>query len=204
MHVYFSPFFSEEHSFRVPRDFSRLSFYICELGLHKESQFGKVSILHDELKTSGTWEEQWYPLQHIDADSEVQVRYSVRDPPGLYVSMHPQGKLHLALSVEGIEVTEGDDKQTQQMLTIRSGAFEFLFHTIMCHIFRVLEADGLSGWGTGNGCPDPYCHVSVLPNTPALKSELRRGTCRKKTTNPNFQDIFSFAVREFCFFLPYL
>lgn len=69
----FSPFYSEEYTFRIPRDFSRLSFYICEPGLHKDCQFGKVSILHDELKANGTREEEWYPLQHIDADSEVQV-----------------------------------------------------------------------------------------------------------------------------------
>lgn len=60
---------------------------------------------------------------------------------------------------------------------------------------RVAEAEGLSGWcGNYNGYPDPYCQVTILPNTPALKSEVRRGTSRKKTTNPNFQDVFSFAV----------
>lgn len=61
---------------------------------------------------------------------------------------------------------------------------------------RVLEADGLGGWGSLNSYPDPYCQVTILPNTPALKSEVRRGNCRKKTTSPNFQDIFSFAVCE--------
>lgn len=69
----FSPYFSEDYSFRVPRDFSRLSFYVCEPGLHKDGQFGKVSIPHHELTAIGTRDEQWYPLQHIDADSEVQV-----------------------------------------------------------------------------------------------------------------------------------
>lgn len=69
-----SPFYSEECSFRVPRDFSQLSFYLCEPGIHRDNQLGKVSILHDELKANSLREEQWYPLQHIDADSEVQVR----------------------------------------------------------------------------------------------------------------------------------
>lgn len=69
----FSPFFGEEYSFRAPRDFSKLSFYLCEPGLHKDSQLGKVSISHDHLKANGLQEEQWYPLQHIDSDSEVQV-----------------------------------------------------------------------------------------------------------------------------------
>ena len=68
-----SPFFSEEYSFRVPRDFSKLSFYLCEPGLHKDNQLGKVTFLHDDLQKTPTREETWYPLQHIDADSEVQV-----------------------------------------------------------------------------------------------------------------------------------
>ena len=71
----FSPFFGEEYSFRVPRDFTKLTYYVCEPGLHKDSRLGKLSLLHDDLKTSPTMEEQWYPLEYIDADSEVQVSH---------------------------------------------------------------------------------------------------------------------------------
>ncbi len=69
----FSPFFGEDYSFRVPRVFSKLTFYLCEPGLHKDSRLGKVSLLCDDLKTSPSMEEKWYPLELIDADSEVQV-----------------------------------------------------------------------------------------------------------------------------------
>lgn len=71
----FSPFFGEEYSFRVPRDFTKLTFYACEPGLHKDSRLGKLSLLRDDLKTSPCMEEKWYPLEYIDADSEVQVSH---------------------------------------------------------------------------------------------------------------------------------
>lgn len=59
----------------MPRDFSSLTFYLCEPGLHKDNRLGKVSIRHDKLKVSPTvTDELWYRLQHVDADSEVQVR----------------------------------------------------------------------------------------------------------------------------------
>ena len=57
----------------MPRDFSKLTFYICEPGLHKDSKLGKVAIFREDLKTNPTREESWFPLQYIDADSEVQV-----------------------------------------------------------------------------------------------------------------------------------
>ena len=34
-------------------------------------------MLHDDLKINSLREELWYPLQHIDADSEVQVTDNV-------------------------------------------------------------------------------------------------------------------------------
>ena len=46
---------------------------MCEPGLHKDNRLGKVSLLCDNLKAKSMTEEQWYPLQYIDADSEVQV-----------------------------------------------------------------------------------------------------------------------------------
>lgn len=73
MVLHCSPYFGEEYSFRVPRYFRRLSFYLCEPGLHRDSRLGKVSISHDELKANPVREETWYPICPIDADSEVQV-----------------------------------------------------------------------------------------------------------------------------------
>ena len=68
-----SPFFGEEYNFRVPRDFQRLTFYVCEPGLRCDSRLGKVAIAHEELLSDPTREEQWYGIRPIDADSEVQV-----------------------------------------------------------------------------------------------------------------------------------
>ena len=71
--LFCSPFFGEEYNFRVPRDFQRLTFYVCEPGLRCDSRLGKVAIAHEELLSDPTREEQWYGIRPIDADSEVQV-----------------------------------------------------------------------------------------------------------------------------------
>ena len=68
-----SPFFGEDYSFRVPRDFSRLSFCLCEPGLHRDNYLGKVTITYQELINSPMKHEQWRPLQQMDNDTEVQV-----------------------------------------------------------------------------------------------------------------------------------
>ena len=59
---------------------------------------------------------------------------------------------------------------------------------------RVYEAEDLSMWSCFHGNIDPYCTVSLCPNTPGAKAEVKRGPCKKKTTKPNFQDTFSFLV----------
>lgn len=64
---------------------------------------------------------------------------------------------------------------------------------ICYNLHRVVEAEGLSGWGSC-GAPDPHCHVTLIPNAPALRSEVRRGNTRKKTCSPMLQDTFSFPV----------
>ena len=80
-----SPFFGEEFSFRAPREFQRLTFYLCEPGLCSDSRLGKVAISHDELQSTPSKEEEWYSIRPIDADSEVQVRVCVvgNGPPGI-------------------------------------------------------------------------------------------------------------------------
>ena len=69
-----SPFFGEEYRFRVPREFQRLTFYLCEPGLRCDSKIGKVAISKGELRSAPSRDEQWYSIRPIDADSEVQVR----------------------------------------------------------------------------------------------------------------------------------
>ena len=70
-----SPLYGEEFSFRVPRDFRRLSFYVCDSDLFglTGTRLGKVSIPADHLVTGTVQEDQWNPIQPIHADSEVQV-----------------------------------------------------------------------------------------------------------------------------------
>ena len=66
--------------------------------------------------------------------------------------------------------------------------------SLSMYVVRVHEADGLSMWGGYYGNIDPYCIVSLLPNTPGAKAEVRRGATRKKTTSPSFQESFTFVV----------
>ncbi len=61
-------------------------------------------------------------------------------------------------------------------------------------LVRVLEAEGLSVWNGFHGNIDPYCLVSICPNTPGAKVEVKRGCTKKKTNKPYFQDTFTFLV----------
>lgn len=65
-------------------------------------------------------------------------------------------------------------------------------------MFRVLEACGLTESGLLCGYPDPYCQVALVGNAPGLKSEIKRGSTRKRTFDPLFQDTFSFPVSIGC------
>lgn len=56
--------------------------------------------------------------------------------------------------------------------------------------------EGLSEWASA-GKPNPYPEVAMLTNAPAVKSEVKRGTTHRKTSQPNFQENFTFLV---CFF----
>lgn len=80
-----SPFFGEEYSFRIPREFQWLTFYLCEPGLCSDSRLGKVAIAHHALFTSPSRDEQWYNIRPIDADSEVQVWCGKKSRGGVHL-----------------------------------------------------------------------------------------------------------------------
>ncbi|XP_071798540.1 ras GTPase-activating protein 3-like [Asterias amurensis] len=75
------PFWAEETTFDVPREFHQLSFYIHEKDWLKRSDsvVKKVALRRDELPRYHG-KDQWFPLQAVDSDSEVhgQVQVEVR------------------------------------------------------------------------------------------------------------------------------
>ena len=74
----FSPFWAEETTFDVPREFHQLSFYIHEKDWLKRSDsvVKKVALRRDELPRYHG-KDQWFPLQAVDSDSEVHVSIAV-------------------------------------------------------------------------------------------------------------------------------
>ncbi len=75
----FSPFWSEEYTFDVPREFRTLSFYVYEKDWLKRSSssvIGKVALRRDELHRLQN-KDQWFPLTPVDSDSEVQVGWMI-------------------------------------------------------------------------------------------------------------------------------
>uniref|UniRef100_A0A8C8B5R3 RAS p21 protein activator 2 n=1 Tax=Otus sunia TaxID=257818 RepID=A0A8C8B5R3_9STRI len=84
-----SPYFGEEFYFEIPRTFQWLSFYIYDKSvLQKDLRIGKVSIKKEDL-CSYTGKENWFMLQPVDSNSEVQ------------------GKVHLELKLNELITDNG-------------------------------------------------------------------------------------------------
>ena len=74
-YIIISPLIGEEFSFLVPREFNRLSFYVCDgEGVSRDPKICHASFTKGELSLSHEFSsEKWYPLYPISHDSEVQV-----------------------------------------------------------------------------------------------------------------------------------
>ncbi|XP_064021223.1 ras GTPase-activating protein 2 isoform X1 [Pogoniulus pusillus] len=84
-----SPYFGEEFYFEIPRPFQWLSFYIYDKSvLQKDLRIGKVSIKKEDL-CNYTGKENWFMLQPVDSNSEVQ------------------GKVHLELKLNELITDNG-------------------------------------------------------------------------------------------------
>ncbi|PIK46528.1 putative ras GTPase-activating protein 3, partial [Apostichopus japonicus] len=77
-----SPFWSEDFTFDVPREFHTLAFYVYEKDKLKRSEniLGKVPFRKDELKQC-EGKDRWFPLVNVDADTEVQGKVHVEIKP---------------------------------------------------------------------------------------------------------------------------
>ena len=91
-----------------------------------------------------------------------------------------QGKIHLSVSLAERLLTENDLVKARNILSV-----------------KVLRCAGLSAWGT-SGLSDPYCQVMLLGNGPGVRSEVRRGTVRRRTVDPVFEEKFEFIVSDSC------
>ncbi|XP_032302358.1 ras GTPase-activating protein 2 isoform X2 [Coturnix japonica] len=84
-----SPYFGEEFLFEIPRTFQWLSFYIYDKSvLQKDLRIGKVAIKKEDL-CKYTGKENWFTLQPVDSNSEVQ------------------GKVHLELKLNELITDNG-------------------------------------------------------------------------------------------------
>lgn len=68
-----SPFFGEEYQFEIPRKFRYLAVYVWDRDKHtkQDKAIGKIAIKREDLHTYNH-KDHWFPLQAVDADSEVQ------------------------------------------------------------------------------------------------------------------------------------
>ena len=86
--------------------------------------------------------------------------------------------MHLSVSLAERLLTENDLVKSRLVLSV-----------------KVLRCIGLSAWGT-SGLSDPYCQVMLLGNGPGVRSEVRRGTVRRRTVDPVFDERFEFLVSD--------
>ncbi|XP_069746537.1 ras GTPase-activating protein 3 isoform X3 [Narcine bancroftii] len=83
------PFYGEDFYCEIPRSFRYLSFYIFDRDVfRRDSIIGKVAVKKDELQKYHN-RDTWFPLQPVDADSEVQ------------------GKVHLELKLSEVITDSG-------------------------------------------------------------------------------------------------
>uniref|UniRef100_A0A8D2KYV2 RAS p21 protein activator 3 n=1 Tax=Varanus komodoensis TaxID=61221 RepID=A0A8D2KYV2_VARKO len=138
------PFYGEDFYCEIPRSFRHLSFYIFDRDVfRRDSIIGKVAILKEDLQKYHN-RDTWFQLQHVDADSEVQVRLS--------------------------------------SLLLNHGVL----------VMEVLECQGLP---IVNGQCDPYATVTLAG---PYKSEVKKTKVKKKTNNPQFDEVFYFEITRPC------
>lgn len=92
-----------------------------------------------------------------------------------------QGKIHLSIGLNERLLSENNLVKSRHILSV-----------------KIVRCIGLSAWGT-SGLSDPYCQVMLLGNGPGLRSEVRRGTVRKRTVDPVFEEKFDFLVSNIFF-----
>ncbi|EPQ14843.1 Ras GTPase-activating protein 3 [Myotis brandtii] len=163
------PFYGEDFYCEIPRSFRHLSFYIFDRDVfRRDSIIGKVAIQKEDLQKYHN-RDTWFQLQHVDADSEVQ------------------GKVHLELRLSEVITDTG----------------------VVCHKLatRILECQGLP---IVNGQCDPYATVTLAgpyrqvaatrtcPAPGPAGSEAKKTKVKKKTNNPQFDEVFYFEVTRPC------
>jgi Ca2+-dependent lipid-binding protein len=74
-----NPLIGEQFNFLVPRQFSKLTFYVCdEENVSKDCRIGHVTFTRNQLSFNHEFpNEQWYPLNAVSHDSEVQGKLNV-------------------------------------------------------------------------------------------------------------------------------
>ncbi|KAH8270165.1 hypothetical protein KR018_005094 [Drosophila ironensis] len=66
-----SPFFGEEHQFKIPRRFRFLTVYVWDRDMKQDKPIGKIAIKREELHMYNH-KDHWFSLRPVDSDSEVQ------------------------------------------------------------------------------------------------------------------------------------
>ncbi|KAB1267706.1 Ras GTPase-activating protein 3 [Camelus dromedarius] len=198
------PFYGEDFYCEIPRSFRHLSFYVFDRDVfRRDSIIGKVAIRKEDLPKYHN-RDTWFQLQHVDADSEVQpgaqesAVLSAQSPPeeassGIRVIREPGLATHISahVSVMGVvSVCEGKvhlELRLSEVIT-DSG--------IVCHKLatRILECQGLP---IVNGQCDPYATVT-LAGPYRQVSEAKKTKVKKKTNNPQFDEVFYFEVTRPC------
>ncbi|XP_053090905.1 ras GTPase-activating protein 2 isoform X2 [Pangasianodon hypophthalmus] len=100
LYVCFSPFYGEDFYFEIPRPFQCLSFYVYAKSVfQRDLTIGKVALRKEEL-CNYSGKEHWFPLQPVDANSEVQ------------------GKVHLEMKLNEVITDNGPASSRLQVRII--------------------------------------------------------------------------------------
>lgn len=187
-----SPFFGEEYYFKIPRRFRYLSVYVWDRDRHlkQDKPIGKIAIRREELQMYNH-KDHWFSLRPVDADSEVQGMARVE------LQFEDTTYDHIDLSSGGSSVGGGggnDYKENNdlhgrdsQRSSVKSRSSYFNGRGRVA--VRVHECVELA---KKNGACDPYVVFTAVYSN--KRQIIKRTKTRKKTVNPQFDEIMHFDL----------
>lgn len=206
-----APFFGEEYQFEIPRKFRFLSVYLWDRDKHlkQDKPIGKIAIKREELHMYNN-KDHWFSLRPVDEDSEVQgmaqIEIAIDDGTSLSkreessFACHSDATKENALGTNAVKGTSPTPKsilKTNSEFSKKANILESLsalrIETKPRIILKLTDCIDLA---RKNGSCDPYAVVTAFYSN--KRKVVKRTKVKKKTVNPQFNEIMCFDLNVDC------
>lgn len=205
-----SPFFGEEYQFEIPRKFRFLSVYIWDRDKHlkQDKPIGKIAIKREELHVYNH-KDHWFSLRPVDEDSEVQGLAQIeigiddgtskRDESTFSCNTDSTKENALGTNAKGPgnSPTPKSILKTNSEFSKKANILESLSSLRIESKPRIiLKLTDCIDLARKNGSCDPYAIVTAFYSNKRKVS--KRTKVKKKTVNPQFNEIMCFDLNVDC------